>query len=100
MSMRIYTSGAIEVNRVDTGLHVVQTATGTVVYSPERRDFENNRIIAAYKEHNMPHARYSLDCNNPASGVAGRDQFEADIVRLVASLKMKPTCKGQDHDKP
>jgi hypothetical protein len=40
----------------------------------------------AYKEHPMPHKRYSLVHDAPASGVAGRSQFEADVSALIATL--------------
>lgn len=64
---------------MNTGLQVTQTKAGTVVYTPERPGQH-------YSEHKMPQARYSLAHDKPASGAAGRAQFEADIRALLESL--------------
>lgn len=76
MTISISTNGQINIDRAATKLHVTQDAEGTRVYS--------NSIAGGYKVHAMPHARYSLTSSfglNP--GVAGLDQFEADILRLA-----------------
>lgn len=79
--MQIYENGQIG----NTGLGVSQTKDGTVVYTREKRNLYTSKIERHYKEHAMPHQRYSLAHDNPASGVAGRAQFEADITTLMAS---------------
>lgn len=84
MSMRIYTDNTIEIDGVKTRLKVTQTGQGTVVYTPERFDFEKNVWAEGYKEHPMPHKRYSLAHPAPSSGAAGCLQFEADIKALLA----------------
>ena len=66
----------------DTGLKLTQRREGTVVYTPE------NRLRSqAYREHKMPHARYSTAHDAPASGAAGRAQLEADLRALLATLE-------------
>lgn len=66
----------------DTGLKLTQRREGTVVYTPE------NRLRGqAYREHKMPHARYSTAHDAPASGAAGRAQLEADLRALLATLE-------------
>jgi len=77
----------------DCGLHVVQTADKTLVYSG------NNVSGKHYCEHDMPHPRYSLAHNEPKPRHAtpelaakfpappGREQFEADIRALCDSFK-------------
>lgn len=77
----IDTTNRIVINGCRTNLAVTQNANGTVVYTPE--SVLNNR---AYKEHAMPHKRYSLAHDAPASGAAGRSQFEADVSALIATL--------------
>jgi len=72
----IDTANRISIDNVQTGLAVTQSANGTVVYTPEC-------IGSHYKEHTMPHARYSLTHDKPASGVAGKSQFESDIKELI-----------------
>jgi len=79
MSITIDSANRIAINNIQTGLAVTQNANGTVVYTPEG-------ISSRYKEHKMPHARYSLAHNNPASKVAGRSQFEIDIKELLVKL--------------
>lgn len=86
MSMNIYTDNEIEIDGVKTGLKVTQTGKGTIVYTPERFDFSKNIWVDSYKEHPMPHKRYSLAHDSPASGAAGRAQFEADIRSLMIAL--------------
>lgn len=62
-------------------LAVTQKRSGTVVYTPES-------ILGwpGYVEHKMPCPRYSLAHDAPASGVAGRAEFERDVKALLASL--------------
>lgn len=78
--LQIDTSDSILIDGRDTGLKVTQRRDGTVVYTPES-------VISGrkYQEHNMPHARYSTAHDSPASGAAGRIQFEADIRALMAA---------------
>lgn len=112
MSMRIYTDNEIEIDGVKTGLKVTQSGKGTVVYTPEQpsmgrinrvvrqqigRDEKGvmryeykivqvNHIGTKYKEHQMPHSRYSLTHDKPASGAAGKLQFESDVRDLMEKL--------------
>lgn len=58
----------------------MQRKDKTLVYTPE------NLTGGTYKEHVMPHERYSLAHPNPASGVAGVLQFEADIRNLIPTM--------------
>lgn len=74
--LQVTTSNRIEIDGQFTGFYVTQKASGTVVYSVDHEG-------ANYKEHSMPHARYSLAHDTPASGAAGRKQFEADIKALL-----------------
>ena len=73
--MRIYTDNSIEINNVQTGLKVSQDKNKTTVYSSTIKD--------GYKEYQMPHQRYSLAHDEPASGVPGASQFEKDIIALM-----------------
>ena len=66
----------------DTGLKLAQRRDGTVIYTPESRSSGQ-----AYREHQMPHARYSTAHDTPASGAAGRGQLEADVRALLARLE-------------
>lgn len=77
--LQIDTSDSILIDRRDTGLKVTQRRDGTVVYTPES-------VISGrkYQEHKMPHTRYSTAHDSPASGAAGRTQFEADIHAIMA----------------
>jgi len=77
--LTIDTSNRISIDGQATGLAVTQCRGGTVVYTPEG-------IGRPYAEHKMPHFRYSTAHDSPASGAAGRVQFEADIRALVAAL--------------
>lgn len=72
----------------DTGLKLTQRRDGSVVYTPE------NRLRGqAYKEHRMPHARYSLGHDAPTdprtglpTGSAGRAQLEIDLRELLTRM--------------
>lgn len=79
--LQISTSNAIIINGQATGLCLSQTRDRTVIYTPESRSSG-----LAYKEHAMPHARYSAAHDAPASGVAGRTQLEADVLDLLKTL--------------
>jgi hypothetical protein len=71
---------AILLDGQSTGLSVTQKKDRTVVYVPE------SRISGVrYKEFQMPSARYSLAHDAPASGVAGRADFERDLKALIES---------------
>ena len=88
MSIQIYTNNGIKLNnqRIELadkqgqkhGLYVTQSREGTIVYSASLTGG------LGYKEHKMPHARYSLTNEEPHSGAAGLRQFEADIHALLA----------------
>lgn len=77
----IYSNGDISISGRSTGLAVGQRADKTLVYTKESV-FSG----AKYREHDMPHQRYSLAHDAPASGVAGRAQFEADVLDLIKTL--------------
>lgn len=88
--LQIDTSDSIIINGRDTGLKLTQRRDGTVVYSPEKSG-------QAYREHAMPHTRYSTAHDNPRPlhkttelaekfKTAGRSQLEADICSLLARL--------------
>lgn len=72
--MNIYSDNSIEIDGAATGLYVKQSADGTIVYS-------------SGGARTMPHGRYALSHNAPASGVPGRAQFEADIRALMGATK-------------
>lgn len=76
--IKIDTSNRIRLDGQDTGLALTQRASGTVVYTPEGRH--------AYREHKMPHARYSTAHDAPASGAAGRAKLEDDVRALLQAL--------------
>ena len=80
MSITIDSSNSIAIDNIQTGLAVTQNASGTVVYTPEG-------VSSRYKEHKMPHVRYSLSHDKPASGAAGRGQFEIDIKELLERIE-------------
>lgn len=75
----IYTDNSISIDGVATGLSMTQRADGTVIYTPEG-------FGRAYREHKMPHDRYSAAHDAPASGAAGRRQLEADVRALMYRL--------------
>lgn len=67
-------------NGYKIGLFVTQRKDGTVVYSA-------GFMGKTYKEHPMPHVRYSLTHEAPHSGAAGLTQFEVDIRALLAEMQ-------------
>lgn len=79
--IQIDTNNRLRIDGVDTGLALVQRASGTVIYTPESR-----ASGTAYREHKMPLARYSTAHDTPASGAAGRAQLEQDVRALLAGL--------------
>lgn len=74
--IEITTNNAIHLDGKDTGLGVTQKAERTVVYVRET-------LTAKYREIQMPHQRYSLAHDAPASGNPGRAQFEADLRAVI-----------------
>lgn len=82
MSIKITSSNGIELDGKPINLSVIQAKEGTIVYRPE------NRISGVlYFKYKMPHQRYSLVHDEPASGNPGRVQFENDIRFLWSSIK-------------
>ena len=89
MSIQICTNNGINLDNEPVkladrsiGLFVTQRREGTVVYSAGHGGLN-------YREHKMPHARYSLLVEGTAfSGNPGLTQFEADIRSLL--LKVQP----------
>ena len=86
----ISTSGRISVGSTDTGYGVKQTAQGTVVYVTDlglvaraRGAFDG--VKGGRKAITLPHQRYSLAHDGPASGVPGRKQFEEDFLAALRS---------------
>lgn len=77
--IQIDTANRIQIDGADTGLALAQHRGGTVIYTPEG-------IGRRYKEHKMPHQRYSAAHDAPASGAAGRAQLEEDVRELIKSL--------------
>lgn len=78
--IEIYENGHINVSGKRTGLAVTQDVRGTIVYTVESK-FSGT----VYKEHPMPHARYSLEHDKPASGRAGREDFKRDLLALMSA---------------
>lgn len=89
-TLKINTNNSIEIdnNTVSfigedghkTFLYVTQRGSGTVVYSASATGGLH------YKEHKMPHNRYSLTHPRPLSGAAGLEQFEADVREILKNL--------------
>ena len=77
MSIQIHTNGHISIDSKDTGLGVTQGENGTIVFVREG-------LGRTYKQISMPHARYSLAHDKPASGNPGRAQFEADLLDALS----------------
>lgn len=76
MTITIDSANRIAIDNLQTGLAVTQSGKGTIVYAPEG-------LGTKYAEYPMPHVRYSLSHEKPASGVAGRSQFEHDIIEIL-----------------
>lgn len=79
--LQIAANNALLLDGKSIGLSLVQRREGSVVYTPESR-----LSGQAYREHKMPHARYSTAHDAPASGAAGRAQLEADLRDLLEKL--------------
>lgn len=77
--IQIDTANYIVLDGRSTGLQLTQRRDGTVIYSAGHGGKD-------YREYPMPHARYSIAHDTPASGVAGRAQLEVDIRDLLESL--------------
>lgn len=79
--IQIDTANRIILDGQQTGLALVQRASGTVIYTPE-----SHVSGTAYREHKMPEARYSTAHDSPVSGAAGRATLEAHIRALLETL--------------
>lgn len=79
--IQIDANNRIILNGQLTNLAVAQDADKTRVYTAECRV----RGIQ-YAEHQMPSQRYSMAHPDPASGVPGLRQLEADIAALLESM--------------
>jgi hypothetical protein len=83
--LKITDNNEILIDNKATGLYISQTASGTVVYSPETPG-------QRYREHPMPFNRYSTAHDAPRRAgqeydpnvTAGRAQLEADIKSILA----------------
>lgn len=80
MTIQIDHANRLHINNQPTGLALSQTRAGTVVYTPAG-------VAQKYKEHTMPHARYSVAHDAPSSGAAGRLTLERDVRNLLLRLK-------------
>lgn len=79
--LQITTNNALLLNGKSIGLSLVQRREGTVVYTPDSR-----LSGRSYREHKMPHRRYSTMHDAPASGAAGLVQLESDLRELMSRL--------------
>lgn len=77
--IQITTANQILLDGQATGLRLTQRKDSTVIYSA---DWDGKN----YREHSMPHPRYSTAHDAPASGAAGRSQLEADIRALLREI--------------
>jgi hypothetical protein len=80
--IQIDTANRLILDGQQTGLALVQRASGTVIYTPESK-----ASGTAYREHAMPAARYSTAHESPASGAAGRATLEQHVRALLESLR-------------
>ncbi len=72
MKITLHPNNTISINGQHR-LYVSQELGGTQV-----------RDLVTRKPVQMPHNRYSLACDYPASGVPDRAQFEADLAEVLA----------------
>lgn len=79
--IQIDTANRIILDGHQTGLALVQRASGTVIYTPESKVGGT-----AYREHKMPEVRYSTAHDTPASGAAGRALLEDHIRALLVAM--------------
>lgn len=78
MSITISSGGQISIGSTLTGYGVKQAKSGTVVYvTDDGRRLERQAIT-------LPHARYALSCDAPASGNPGYRDFERDFLAAFA----------------
>lgn len=77
--IHIDTANRIILDGQQTGLALVQRASGTVIYTPESR-----ATGTAYREHKMPAPRYSTAHDSPASHTSRRafQQWETGERRM------------------
>lgn len=68
------TNNEIILNGKATGYTASQTLGGTRV-----------RHVVSGKTLTLPKNRYSLSCENPASGVPGKSEFESDFVAAIGA---------------
>ena len=68
-----------------SGFHITQSKNGTVLYQPES-------LLAKtkYKEFPLPSPRYSLSHDKPASGAAGRKEFDRDFLNFLREQGLFP----------
>ena len=86
--LKITSNNEILIDNKATGLCISQTASGTVVYSPEKPG-------QRYQAHPMPFKRYSAAHDAPRRAgqeynpnvTAGRAQLEADVKSVLAKSK-------------
>lgn len=71
MSIQIATNNEILINGQRTGFGVVQRQEGTRVY----------KVCGSFIS--LRQNRYALSCENPASGVPGASEFEADLMEVI-----------------
>ena len=74
-------SGQILIGAHFSGYGVKQTKGGTVVYVTD----DGRR--AGKPDLTLPHARYALSCDAPASGNPGAAQFKADFLAALAKAR-------------
>jgi len=85
-SIQFDPTNEIVLDGVRTGFKVTQNKTGTTVYTPEVSQKKQ-----AYKEHKMPHVRYSLAHETPSTGIPGVIDFERDFRNLLKSFTLENT---------
>ena len=90
MSLRVFTSGQIQLDNHEIPLWVTQGRHGTIVYTPADLRLPGGKRT----EHPMPHKRYALAYDtSDKPNVAGCLQFEADIRALLAEVSA-PAAQG------
>ena len=76
--LQINTHNQILIDGERTGLSVKQAAHGTIV-----THYYGSELFTVP----MPHVRYSLSHDAPTSGVAGKAQFERDVLTYVWEMQ-------------
>lgn len=69
--LTITTCGRIAIDGKSTGYGVTQTSKQTAVYA-----IDGERVT-------MPHQRYALSTDHPASGMPGRLDFQRDLIAAI-----------------